>query len=100
MARVSLFGAGEVGRCRARRLDEGLPQSRGGTCHDAPDVAAGGLFVVAGAAAACNVEPVFVDVPDARVAAVVPVAAVGLGTVTTMAKAPRRPGCSGTNGDG
>lgn len=54
-------------------------------------MATGGLFVVAGAAAACNVEPAFLDVPDARVAAVVPVAAVGLGTVTTMAAAPRRP---------
>ena len=69
----------------------GPPQSRGGTCHDAPEVATGGLFVVAGAAAACNVEPVFLDVPDARVAAVAPVAAVGLGAVTTMAAAPRTP---------
>jgi len=54
-------------------------------------VATGGLFVVAGAAAACNVEPAFLDVPDARVAAVVPVAAVGLGALTTMAAAPRTP---------
>lgn len=54
-------------------------------------MATGGLFVVAGAAAACNVEPVFLDVPDARVAAVVPVAAVGLGALTTMAAAPRTP---------
>ena len=69
----------------------GLSQSRGGTCHDAPEVATGGLFVVAGAATACNVEPVFVDVPDAKVAAVAPVAAVGLGRVTTMAAAPRTP---------
>jgi hypothetical protein len=54
-------------------------------------VATGGLFVVAGAAAACNVELVFLDVPDARVAAEVPVAAVGLGALTTMAAAPRTP---------
>lgn len=54
-------------------------------------MATGGLFVVAGAAATCNVEPVFLDAPDARVAAVVPVAAVGLGAVTTMAAAPRTP---------
>ena len=47
--------------------------------------------MVAGAAAACNVEPVFLDVPDARVAAEVPVAAVGLGALTTMAAAPRTP---------
>ena len=47
--------------------------------------------MVAGAAVACNVELVFVDVPDAKVAAVVPVTAVGLGAVTTMAAAPRTP---------
>ena len=54
-------------------------------------MATGGLFVVDGAAAACDVEPVFLDVPDARVAAEVPAAAVGLGQVATMAAAPRTP---------
>ena len=98
-ARTSGLRGGQVSSLRPVRLagaalgawTSGLPHSRGGTCHDAPEVATGGLFVLAGAAAACNVELVFVDVPDAKVAAVVPVAAVGLGRLTTMAAAPRTP---------
>ena len=54
-------------------------------------MATGGLLVIAGAAAACNVEAVLLDVPDARVVAVVPVAAFGLGALITMAAAPRTP---------
>lgn len=54
-------------------------------------MATGGLFVIAGAAAACNVEAVLLTVPDARVVAVVTVAAFGLGALTTMAAAPRTP---------
>ena len=48
-------------------------------------------FVVAGAATDCDVEPVLLDVPDARLAAVVLVAAFGLGAVATMAAAPMTP---------
>lgn len=53
-------------------------------------VATGGIFVVAGAAVACSVEPepVFVDALDAK-PAVVLVAAVRLGKVVAMAATPR-----------
>ena len=54
-------------------------------------MATGGLFVIAGAAAACNVEAVLLTVADARVVAEAPVAAFGLGALTTMAAAPRTP---------
>lgn len=65
-------------------------RGRGGH-HDAPVVATGELFVVDGAAVACDVELdlVCVDVPAATLAAVEPVAAVGLGRVTAKAAAPR-----------
>ena len=54
-------------------------------------MATGGLFVIAGAATACNVEAVLLTVPDAKFVAVVPVAAFGLGALTTMTAAPRTP---------
>lgn len=81
-------------RCHSSRTAKMLwrcwPQGRGGAHHDAPVVATGAMLVALGAAAACNVVPEleFVDVLAAK-AAVVLVAAVGLGKEVAMAAAPR-----------